>query len=387
MQKDEGGPVTLTREELYEQVWTTPIARLATEYGMSDRGLAKLCERFRIPRSGRGYWAKRQHGQKVRRTPLPRLKDSRSETVRLYRQPYREPATLEVDGTIIVPEVLADPHPLIVRTEKSLRSARVDEEGLVSPRAKRALRVRMAPASIDRAMRILDTLVKDLEERGFKVEARVDDRGRPETVVVVDGEAIEFRLTEKLQRVERKPEEEEVRQWRRRRRATASGKYDYRPAGALTLEILTRIARGVRTKWSDLKKTPLEQRLEPFVATLVLASDTVKRRRREEEEARRRREAYERERAEKLRQIREEEQRLEQLEAEVEAWHRSQRIRAFVDAVRETASPENGQDGKEDQVDEWIAWATSYADRFDPLVEAAPSILDEKEKWRYPRYW
>lgn len=120
---------------------------------------------------------------------------------------------------------------------------------------------------------------------------------------------------------------------------------------------------------------------------MLLASETVKRRRREEEEARRRREAYEKERAEKLRLIREEEEHLKQLEAQVEAWHWSQRIRAFVEAVRLTRSCERDQEGRGEEVGRWIAWATSHADRLDPLVEAAPSILDEKEKWRYGRYW
>src|SRR5262249_21806570 len=33
------------REELYERVWTTPMYRLAKEFGYSDVGFAKLCEK------------------------------------------------------------------------------------------------------------------------------------------------------------------------------------------------------------------------------------------------------------------------------------------------------------------------------------------------------
>ena len=33
----------LTREELYAQVWAEPMTSLAQRYGLSDRGLAKIC--------------------------------------------------------------------------------------------------------------------------------------------------------------------------------------------------------------------------------------------------------------------------------------------------------------------------------------------------------
>ena len=54
--------ITVTRERLYEEVWTTPVSTLAKKYGLSDRGLGKMCERHRVPRPGRGYWAKRHAG-------------------------------------------------------------------------------------------------------------------------------------------------------------------------------------------------------------------------------------------------------------------------------------------------------------------------------------
>jgi hypothetical protein len=66
------------REKLYEQVWSTPVHILAKEYGLSDRGLAKVCSRLRIPVPGRGYWAKRAAGKPVlKRSPLPALNGTR----------------------------------------------------------------------------------------------------------------------------------------------------------------------------------------------------------------------------------------------------------------------------------------------------------------------
>jgi hypothetical protein len=61
----------LTREQLYDRAWTTPIYTLARELGLSGRGLGKLCARHDIPVPPRGYWAKRAFGKRVVKPPLP----------------------------------------------------------------------------------------------------------------------------------------------------------------------------------------------------------------------------------------------------------------------------------------------------------------------------
>ena len=65
----------IRRAELYKEVWTTPIHQLAKKYGLSDVGLAKICKRYNIPRPPRGYWARKEAGQRVQRLSLPRGED------------------------------------------------------------------------------------------------------------------------------------------------------------------------------------------------------------------------------------------------------------------------------------------------------------------------
>jgi len=48
--------VTLKRDELYEQVWAEPTILLATRYGITGTGLAKICRKSSIPVPPRGYW-------------------------------------------------------------------------------------------------------------------------------------------------------------------------------------------------------------------------------------------------------------------------------------------------------------------------------------------
>jgi hypothetical protein len=41
-------PIIFTRRELYDLVWSKPMRDLAVELGISDVGLAKVCDRHRI---------------------------------------------------------------------------------------------------------------------------------------------------------------------------------------------------------------------------------------------------------------------------------------------------------------------------------------------------
>src|SRR5262245_31040494 len=101
---------TVTRAELYEQVWTTPMSRLAMDYGVSDVALAKTCKRMNIPRPGRGYWARLAAGAKPKRPPLPPRQRGQDEAV-----------TLRFVENLIVPP--PRPKPPEVKVPRDLRRA------------------------------------------------------------------------------------------------------------------------------------------------------------------------------------------------------------------------------------------------------------------------
>lgn len=72
--------VTLHREKLYQEVWQTPISRLASKYGLSDVGLAKVCKRMDIPLPPRGYWQKQRYGHEVKESNLPTARKQQVQT-------------------------------------------------------------------------------------------------------------------------------------------------------------------------------------------------------------------------------------------------------------------------------------------------------------------
>ena len=45
---------TVTREQLYLEVWSVPITQLCQKFGLSDNGLRKVCKRLNVPVPARG---------------------------------------------------------------------------------------------------------------------------------------------------------------------------------------------------------------------------------------------------------------------------------------------------------------------------------------------
>jgi len=76
-----GREIRLDRTALFDRVWSEPVEKLAKAWGLSGRGLAKVCQRLKIPVPPRGYWAKVQHGQRMRRPRLPELQPGEAEEI------------------------------------------------------------------------------------------------------------------------------------------------------------------------------------------------------------------------------------------------------------------------------------------------------------------
>ena len=45
---------TISRQALFDDVWTRPLTKIAPELGISDVALRKICDRHNIPSPGRG---------------------------------------------------------------------------------------------------------------------------------------------------------------------------------------------------------------------------------------------------------------------------------------------------------------------------------------------
>jgi hypothetical protein len=170
--------VVYERAKLYAEVWAEPTRTVAHRYGLSDVGLAQICKELRVPRPGRGYWARKKAGRKDRRPSLPALAPGEPAELRYMRWISEEGnvASATIDRLrsqgalepILVDEVLAQPHPLVVESRPLLER---HKQGTAHPSTtRRCLAVHVSPTALDRALRLMDALLKALEQRGFPVD-------------------------------------------------------------------------------------------------------------------------------------------------------------------------------------------------------------------------
>ena len=371
--------VSLSREDLYEQVWTTPMRTLAGTYGFSDVGLAKMCGRLRIPTPPVGYWQKKRNGKSVRRIPLPVLDEAEEKQIRIeLAEPAAPGQTLtEVErlikaekadqNRIEVPKALVEPHAVVERTERSLRGAKQDEHGLVCPRAKNCFSVTVSRDQIDRAMRIMDSLAKALEARGYEV-LPTDEPGQP-TKVSVREELVTIGLAEILDRRGRPLSAAQKKERERYSWMASRTEYDYFPSGRLALTIGNGGGRDfTRHQWCDGVKQKVERCLNGFIAGVIKTSEDIKVARAEREARERKWQEEERRRKEAEQRRREEEARIADLDEKVTAWARSQQMRAFLAAVRATMIERHGEIIADSDLAHWLAWAERRADGIDPIV-------------------
>ncbi len=172
---------------------------------------------------------------------------------------------------------------------------------------------------------------------------------------VVEGKRIPIRIREGVHRFD-KPGAERPYSWYR---------YNYVPNGVLTFHVLNEW--GSTRKYSDSTRSRLEDKTELVINGIREEYARIKR----DEEERLAREMVQRfeARAEAARERErlEARQRVESLLADVDAWHRSQQIRAYLSSFRATLEKWSGPINPKSEAAKWLRWANRYADSLDPL--------------------
>lgn len=386
--------VKLTRQQLHQEVWKTPIHRLSEKYGLSDVGLAKACKRMDIPRPPRGYWRKKETGLEVHRAPLPKPKegtqleiefDPSDRPARGWKRGERDsdstPQPLELVASLLSPEV----HSLVTASLKHYERAKEGKDGILSTKAKRCVPISVSRDHLDRSLRLLDAVFRAWEDKGNRVEIPTSEEGRA-ALLCAGEEAIEITIVEEVKEIELEPTEEELLQpkWTWKRRVEA------RPSGKLTVSLAgNRIAesRSFHRRYRDGLDAPVEERGGRI---LQAALEYVEARRLYREEAARKHAEWrerqrqwdlEWQRREEARRRREEEaRRVEALLEAAEKWNRARRLREFIEACEAEIIATKGSGEK---AEKWTAWARSIADGLDPLKtgyldDAGASILSTR---------
>jgi hypothetical protein len=387
--------LVVRRDDLYEQVWSTPMRTLAQSYGLSDVGLAKTCKRLKVPVPGRGYWAKKAAGHAVRRKPLPALPPNAAESLRqavftprptpiepsTASGPVAEQAAFEAmpENLIVVSDTLRSANPLVRKTAQILKPSGARDREYVVDYQQPHLDVSVSRNLLNRALRIMDAVVKAFEERGWKVSLDSGsgyDRHR-KTYVTVLGHRIAFGVREPLRKIKNEPAKP-IRGYDGRMYTPYQAKYRDEPSGRLALVIRQSWGRDVRKSWDESESRRLEDRLNEFMVGIVAEAVREEEFHREAQERQRvLQEAEERRRAEE-RKREEEAARIKSLEQQADDWAKSVRIAAYLDAVRSAAGQTGSCTEPGTELDSWLRWAEEHARRINPLNERLQRVVGTK---------
>ena len=128
------------------------------------------------------------------------------------------------------------------------------------------------------------------------------------------------------------------------------------------------------------KRTPLEKQIPAILGALVRGARNSQidlEEKRQQEIARRQREM---ELLEFGEQIKDEEQKLSNLDGWVTNWARARQYREFINAPEQSWKSSDIDTSPEADRGKRLIWMRQQADRLVPLVESPPSILDRKRE-------
>lgn len=391
--------VVYERTRLYEEVWAEPVEVVAKRYGVSGVALAKTCRKLGVPLPGRGYWAQKRAGRKLKRPPLLAGKKGEPKEIsvaRLHRPDPPQPSLSKETETmianeqrpeaaIIVPASLEQPHRLVAMSAKLLQRAK-PIDGAVRVRDHRCLDMSVSPGALDRALRIMDALLKGLETRKLPVEVtdlrteerrhryyapRENDVPSNVTRVKVADEWLQIALAEKIahKRPAPPPAPKHMRGsaadiWQQLQRRPV----EYVPTGVLTLSILNLPHLSVRTAWRDGKRQRIEGCLNDFISSLHVVADAIRAHRAEQERRHRQYEEEAKRRRDEQLRAEEEARRAKELQEVIRDWRFAKEVRAYVEEARGMVADAGLRMDDDGPFGRWLKFAIEHAEKVDPLA-------------------
>jgi len=382
--------MSVTREQLYEEIWAEPITKVSKRYGVSDSFLVRILQRLNVPRPPMGYWAKLAVGKIIPRPPLPEpgpgdeLEWSRDGRPKRVRRAAPKPPDPARPARIRKRAERPASHSLIAEARTHFEKVDEIDGGYLRPTKKLMVDLISSRPTLDRALDIANELFLLLEDRGHHVmiaprghelrrvgfDEREESRSNNHyshlwnpyraTVVFIGTVAIGLTLFETSENVEvRRVDGKYVRVSElpalKRKSWAYSNDWTFKhdlASGWLCLQAYSPYHDTEwKQQWRETKSVDLKSKIKTIARELAEAASVIAE---QVAEAERRAEIRRREweiQQERWRREREEQRRKdaikasrEELYAIIEAWGESKRIEGFFSEAEQLAGGLNAED-------------------------------------------
>jgi hypothetical protein len=389
------------RETLYNEVWAEPVITVAKRYNLSDNGLRKHCKRLEIPLPSAGYWARIRAGQKVDKPTLPKVTGELRKHVSNYVIKYKadikklSDADLMADqelhllsdetinfiketcSKIVVKSQLREPDRLITehkeeiiyrkKRDKKLNRASFNSNYYANVKSKyrdnkAILPISVSESNINRAYRIIDAIIKTIEEMEGHTSVETQS-GKDEAYFIVLHTAFYFEIKEEIKKGKKANDNDSILLLA----MTAKSWFSFGNK-----------SDSIQMKYKDTNNEPLEEQLGKIVYQIFVIADKYMAidEMQDREYERRLREEERKRRLELMRKGELSEVKL--LEQAVSEWDKAEKIRRFTDQM-ELQLAEVNDDEKKDKILRWLKWARDKADWLDPLIEKEDELLGKSK--------
>ncbi|MEZ5413273.1 MAG: hypothetical protein R3F03_03055 [Opitutaceae bacterium] len=289
------------------------MTKVAKELGLSDVAVKKMCTRMDVSTPPRGYWARLAAGQKVNKTPLPKLRSAshvtREEKVdpevnALRREQFSRDVLPPPEGAarFSFPDSLDTEclHPRARAALTALNKGKAERHGIVRPNSRDLPDIAVSKSCAERVAWALHVIFSELEARGVDLQP-VKHYHHTHLGFVRGSDKLGIHIEEIVEKIRREPTPEELR-----RPSREWNLESYQATGRLHISLLDHgdwsVSRAFQRNESP--RRPLEKLLNETVET-VWSCLSAKEERREREK----REAEARTKAEDLRKKEETERR------------------------------------------------------------------------------
>jgi hypothetical protein len=372
----------LSRDELFDLVWSQRLSEVCKKYYVSESGLIKICQELKIPLPTLKYWITKNDNSSPPEKPiLPsysgysctylKLREDMEKTKEAIQNKlsmFTEEIKSDPNVKLKVPEKLTNPDPLITNTRDKLLKKEVysRNQGIVSSH-QGSLGIYVSPNHIGRALRFMDTMVKAFKSRGHEIVIK-DGTAH----IVLFGEEYWISCQEKEKRVTVK-------------NSYGSTNTELEPTGRLAF----RLGESYYLKEWVEGITPIEDQVLKILANVEFYGWKKYQERIEREKQR----AIEKERERIAKEL--QDRKDKELKDFKEIFKLSKRheqsevIRRYADELEKWAMSRNELT---DELKEKIEWIRKKADWYDPFVEADDELLmdvdrDELAFKRQSNYW
>lgn len=355
--------VKLTRTELYDKVWTTPLTTLSKEFYLSDNGLRKICIKFDIPLPPMGYWQKLQYGKKVIKTPLP--KQENEQEIKIYvDQNKNDPnpinllkqiATEKIKNNsaliLKVSERLSKPDEIVSKVQDNLSKKKVNNYANIKGTIHTdggLPNIVVSPKNVSRSLRILDNLIKNFKTLGYRVS--VDSEGLRFT-------AYQDKITLCIREKSNIKDTTNERGWKSRD-LIANGK------------LVVKIVQYGTTEFADTDKLLVEDQIEKILIKVETEFQRMAENRRVWK--------IESEKREELRKIEEAKQKLKDEELtkfiyfynDAHRWKKFMILKEYFEHLKSTNTTDK----------EWLDWAEKKLDWYNPAKNTEDNLMEDVDK-------